>query len=130
MYRRLRLTALIVLFAFVALPLSIDALTAENLPAHDSGCNCFECEIEREASNPETGTDRTIWDSVTNIGEAVGSEFVFGYSTKTAIDEELEAHGVYDRLTSWMSSTADSVSDWFWDSADYYYDAYMDAWGY
>ena len=23
-----------------------------------------------------------------------------------------------------------SFGGWFWDSADYYYDAYMDAWGY
>ncbi len=50
MRKHLRTTAFIVLFAFVALPLSIDALTAENLPPHDSGCDCFECEIERAAS--------------------------------------------------------------------------------
>ena len=130
MYRHLRLTALIMLFAFVALPLSIDALTAENLPAHDSGCDCFECEIERAASNPETGTDRTIWESVTNIGEAIVSEFVPGMSTGSAIDEELNAHGVYESTLSWIEDTAGSISDWFWDSADYYYDTYMDAWGY
>lgn len=53
MRKHLRTTAFIVLLAFVGLPLSIEALTAENLPPHDSGCDCFECEIERENSGPE-----------------------------------------------------------------------------
>ena len=135
MYKRLRLTALMVLIAFISLPL---VSLAHLGPGPHPHTHCSDCGAEAHMdpadcisnSSPEPETDRTIWESITNIAEAIGSEFVFGYSTGTAIDEELEAHGVYDSLTSWISSTADSFSDWFWDSADYYYDAYMDAWGY
>ncbi len=129
MRKHLHLATLIVLFAFIALPFV-------SLADYGNHVHCSDCGAEAHmdpyhcSNPPESEADRTIWDSVTNIGEAIGSEGVTGYSTSTAIDEELEAHGVYDAVGSWIQSTGESISDWFWDSADYYYDAYMDAWDY
>ncbi len=129
MHKHLHLATLIVLFTFIGL--SVVSLADYGNHIHCSACGAeahmdpYHC-----ANPPESETDRTIWDSVTNIGEAIGSEATTGYSTATAIDEELEAHGVYDAVGSWIVSTGESISDWFWDSADYYYDTYTDAWGY
>lgn len=129
MYKHLRIASLIVLFVFVGIPFV-------SLADYGNHVHCSDCGAEAHmdpyhcSNPPEPETNRSIVDSALNIGEALGSERVLGYSTATAIDEELEAHGVYDAIGSWIVSTGESISDWFWDSADYYYDAYMDAWGY
>lgn len=129
MYKHLRLTAWVVLFAFIGLPVV-------SLADYGNHVHCSDCGAEAHmdpyhcSNPPESETSPTVWGSVTKVTEAIGSEAVPGYSTATAIDEELDAHGVYETVGSWIVSTGESLSDWFWDSADYYYDAYMEAWGY